>query len=224
MIFEAGVFPFLVQLCTSNNGDLREDALFLIWQFAREGGTLLQSILDNGILQGLQTCMTERVKGRRVACFVVSSIAMAKPSEAKVLVKSSILPLIIAMVADQEEEADVQREALTALQHLAEKGEKKRVFLTSLVEADCVEACCAMLRSQDGERLDKAVRILAYLIDTPWSGADDAIKRFEDSDGVSLLRQVWLQEVRDYGGVRDESYADILLKAYFPEAAKHTRV
>ncbi|KAG8913333.1 hypothetical protein FRC00_002589 [Tulasnella sp. 408] len=183
----------------------------------------LQQILDNGILQVLQTCITERVKGRREACFVVSNIAMATPREAKVPVKSSILALLIETVADQEEEAEVQREALTALQHLAEKGEKKGVFLTSLVDADCVEACCATLRSQDGLRVDHAVRIIAYLIDTPWSGADDAIQRLEDSDGVKSLRRVWLQGWRR-GGWNGSRMAHILLKAYFPEASKPARL
>ncbi|KAG9042485.1 Importin alpha subunit (Karyopherin alpha subunit) (Serine-rich RNA polymerase I suppressor protein) [Tulasnella sp. UAMH 9824] len=183
MISEAGASPLLVQLCTSNSDDLRGDALFLVSRLAYEGGTPLQSILDNGVLQALQTCITEHVNTRKDAYAVASEIAMATPSAAKILVKSSILSLLIETVADQEEEAEVQLEALTALHNLATKGERKHSFLTSLLKADCVEACCAALRSQDGLRVEKAVRIVACLVDTPWSGADDAIERLEDSDG-----------------------------------------
>ncbi|KAG8936142.1 hypothetical protein FRC00_009635 [Tulasnella sp. 408] len=183
MIFEAGTCPLLVQLCTSKNDDLREDALYLVSRFAYAGGRPLQSILDNDILEALQTCITDYAKTRKEACLVASNIAMATAREAKVLVKSSILPLLIEMVTDQEEEAKVQLEALKVLQNLAEQGEKRRGFFTSLVEVDCVEACCEALRNQDGDQVDEAARIIEHLIDTPWSGADDAIDRLEDSDG-----------------------------------------
>lgn len=220
MIVEAGVCPLLVQFCTSKNNDLRKGSLNLVSRIAYEGGTPLQSILDNGILQALQTCITEHVKTRKEACLVASSIVMATPAEAQVLVESSVLPLLIEMVAHEKEEAEAQRGALTALQHLA----TKRRFFSSLVKAGCVEACCAALRSGDGLRVDTAVQIIAALIDTPWSGADDAIERLEDSDGVRLLRRVWLQRWEGTGGWEGSRIAYLLSKAYFPEASKPCRV
>ncbi|KAG9042484.1 Importin alpha subunit (Karyopherin alpha subunit) (Serine-rich RNA polymerase I suppressor protein) [Tulasnella sp. UAMH 9824] len=222
MIFEAGACPRLVHFCASKNDGLREDALNVVSRFAFEEGRLLQSIFDNGVLQALHTCITDRVESRQLACFVASNIAMAAPPQAEPLVESSILPLLIEMVADEEEEAGVRREAATVLQHLVRRGEKTHDYYSSLVEADCVEACSAALQSQDGPTVEKAVRIIAYLIDTPWSGADDAIERLEDSAGVNLLRRVWLE----WKGPRVNSSvtAHALLRAYFPEASKHPRV
>ncbi|KAG8947547.1 Importin alpha subunit (Karyopherin alpha subunit) (Serine-rich RNA polymerase I suppressor protein) [Tulasnella sp. 408] len=221
MIFEAGACPRLVHFCTSKNDGLREDALNVVSRFAFEEGRLLQSILDHGVLQALHTCITDHVKSRQLACFVVSNIAMAAPPQAEPLVESSILPLLLEIVTN-EEDAGVRREAATVIQHLATKGEKTGDYYSSLVEADCVEACCAALRSQDGQTVEKAVRIIAYLIDTPWSGADDAIERLEDSGGVNLLRRVWLE--RKFTGWKSSLAAHTLLRAYFPEAAKHPRV
>lgn len=223
MIFEAGTCPLLIQLCTSENDDLRKDALFLVSRLANEGERVVQSIFDNGIVEALQTCLTEHVKTRKEACIVAANIAWVTPSGAKLLAKSSTLPLLIGMVADQEEKAEVQYEALIALQYLAAKGEKQHSILKALVKADCVEACCAAFRSQVELQVLAAVRIIQYLIDTPWSGADDAIERLEESDGVRLLRQVWLQEWRA-GGVQASSIACLLLNTYFPEAAKRSRV
>ncbi|KAG8917354.1 Importin alpha subunit (Karyopherin alpha subunit) (Serine-rich RNA polymerase I suppressor protein), partial [Tulasnella sp. 408] len=176
MILETGASPRLVHFCTSKNDGLREDALNIVSRFAFEEGRPLQSILDHGVLQALHTCITDHVKSRQLACFVASNIAMAAPPQAEPLVESSILPLLLEIVTN-EEDAGVRREAATVLQHLATKGEKTGDYYSSLVEADCVEACCTALRSQDGQMVEKAVRIIAYLIDTPWSGADDAIER-----------------------------------------------
>ncbi|KAG8910463.1 hypothetical protein FRC00_008120, partial [Tulasnella sp. 408] len=202
--------------CTSKNDGLREGALNLVSRLAYEGGRPLQSILDNGILQALQTCITEHVNTRKEAFVVASNVAMDAPHGAKALIGSSILPLLVGVVADQEEEAEFQEKALEVLLYLATKGEKKHSFLGSLVKADCVEACSAALRSEDGRTAYNAVSVITCLIDTPWSGADDAIERLEDSDGVRLLRRVWLEQ--------DLDIARTLLVAYFPEASKYPRV
>lgn len=224
MILEAGATPRLVHFCTSKTDGIREDALNIVSRLAFEEGRILQSVLDHGVLQALYTCITDsdRVKSRQLACFVASNIAMAAPPQAEPLVESSILPLLIEMVADEEEEAGVRHEAATVLQHLATKGEKTGEYYGSLVEADCVEACCTALRSEDMPMVEKAVRIITYLIDTPWNGADDAIERLEESGGVNLLRRVWLEKKGT--GWKTSNTAHTLLRAYFPEASKHPRV
>ncbi|KIO15859.1 hypothetical protein M407DRAFT_34527 [Tulasnella calospora MUT 4182] len=222
MIFEAGAVPHLVQFCTSKNDGLREDALSLVARFAYHEGMLLQSILDNGILQALQTCITNHVRSRQLACVVASNIAGATPLQAEALIQSSILPVLTGLVANQEEAVRVQHEAVAVLLHLATKGERNHDFFSSLLEADCVEACCAALQSTDWMLVEKSVRIIKYLIDTPWSGADDAIERLEDSGGVKLLRKVWLEHD---GNHRTESAtAHTLLRVYFPESSRRPKV
>ncbi|KIO15860.1 hypothetical protein M407DRAFT_34528 [Tulasnella calospora MUT 4182] len=222
MIFEAGAVPCLVQICTSENPGLRQNALCLVAQFAWHEGMLLQSILDNGILQALQTCITNHVRSRRLACCVASNIAAATPLQAEALIQSSILPILTGLVANQGEEVKVQHEAVTVLVQLAKKGERNHDFFSSLLEGDCVEACCAALHSTDWVMAGKSVLIIKYLIDTPWSGADDAIERLEDSDGVRLLRKIWLE----HGGNRwaESATAHTLLKVYFPDSSRRPRV
>ncbi|KAG8924036.1 hypothetical protein FRC01_012015 [Tulasnella sp. 417] len=193
MILEDGSVPRLVQFCTSKNDGLREQALNLVAQLPYEDGSLSQSLFDNGVLTALETCITDYDPSRRLACFVASNIATANPLQAEALVKSSILPVLTGIVADEEEELKTRNEAVTTLLTLARKGLKNDRFFSSLVEADCVEACCAALLCTDWGTIQKSMEIIIRLIDTPWSGADDALERLEDSDGVNLLRKVWLE-------------------------------
>ncbi|KAG8925233.1 hypothetical protein FRC01_010461 [Tulasnella sp. 417] len=221
MILEDGAGPRLVQFCTSKNDGLREQALNLVARLAYEDGSLLQSLFDHGILTALETCITDYVQSRQLACFVLSNIATA---QAEGLVESSVLPCLTGIVADPEEELKTRNEAATTLLLLAKKGSKKDRFLSSLVEADCVEACCAALGCTDWVTIQKSMEIIRCLIDMSWSGADDAIERLEDSDGVDLLRKVWL-EGKPNRWMRPESKtAHILLRTYFPEFSKPSRV
>ncbi|KAG8925234.1 Importin alpha subunit (Karyopherin alpha subunit) (Serine-rich RNA polymerase I suppressor protein) [Tulasnella sp. 417] len=223
-IFEGGIVPRLIQFSTSKNDGLREGALNLIVRLASGGETLLQSLLDNGILQALQGCMTDYVKSRRSGCLIASKITSASTLQAEALLESSVLPLLTKIVADEEQELKTRNEAMTTLFHLAQKGEINHRFFSSLVEADCVEACCVALACTEWGIIPKAVEIIKSLIYTPWSGAEDAIERLKDSDGVELLRDVWLEGKESEWTERESMTAHLLLRTYFPESSKPPRV
>ncbi|KAG8924035.1 Importin alpha subunit (Karyopherin alpha subunit) (Serine-rich RNA polymerase I suppressor protein) [Tulasnella sp. 417] len=224
MIFDGGIVPRLVQFCTSKNDGLREGALLLMVRLASGGEMLLQSLLDNDVIQSLQICITNYAQSRRPGCLIASSIAKATPLRAEALVESSVLPLLTRIVADQEEELKARNEAMTALFYLAQKGAINHRFFNLLVEADCVEACCGALGCTDWGIIPKAVETIESLIHTRWSGAEDARERLKDSDGVDLLRDVWLEGRESEWTESESETAHLLLRTYFPESSKPPRV
>ncbi|KAG8925232.1 hypothetical protein FRC01_010460 [Tulasnella sp. 417] len=224
MILKHGAVPCLVRFCTSKNDGLRQQALKLVAWLAYEEGKLLKSMIYNGILKALEICITDYVQSRRLACLVASNIAIAAPLQAEALVESSVLPLLTGIVADQKEEWKIRNEALTILFHLARKGLKNDRFFSSLIEADCFEACCAALGCTDWGTIQTGAEIIRLLVDTSWSGADDAIQRLEDAGGVNLLRKVWLEGRSKNWPQPPSVTAHILLRTYFPESSKPPRV
>ncbi|KIO32040.1 hypothetical protein M407DRAFT_216545 [Tulasnella calospora MUT 4182] len=222
MIFDSEAVPRLVQFCTSKNDCLREEALLLLSRFAVGSEVKIQAILDNDILQALQTCINDHASSRWAAGFAASSIATGTTPQAKVFAQSSVLSLLTGMISNLGKETRTMYAAVTTLHNLANHGKTHHEILSSLAEADCIEVCCTTLRSTHPRTIEKSVQIIEYLIDTPWSRRENMIKRLEDSDGVRCLREVWLGDEEWIPTARATAHK--LLRAYFPEFSKPRRV
>ncbi|KAG8944986.1 Importin alpha subunit (Karyopherin alpha subunit) (Serine-rich RNA polymerase I suppressor protein), partial [Tulasnella sp. 408] len=200
-VVATGIAPRLIELCTAKKYGLQFHALRCVGQFTAGTEASTEAAIQAGFPAALKTCiLSEHVDIRTSACWAASNIAAGSLSQAQALFDNGLIPLILHVISNQEEEMKPRHEASWILSTLVGKGQDDNDFLARLVQANCMEAFVSGLSSPDYRTLSVLIQGLENVVDKQWSGREDALERFRTAGGVGRL--VALRDEADTRGTK----------------------
>ncbi|KAG9044596.1 Importin alpha subunit (Karyopherin alpha subunit) (Serine-rich RNA polymerase I suppressor protein) [Tulasnella sp. UAMH 9824] len=222
-ILATGIAPRLVELCSAKQNEQRYHALRCVGQFTAGTDAATEAAVQAGLPTALRFCIPSEHVGTRIsACWAASNIAAGSLSQAQSLFDNDLIPLIFRVLSIKDEEMKPRNEASWVLSILTGKGQEHNDFLVRLVQANCMEALAAGLSTSSSSTLSNLIEGLENVVDTQWSGREDALERFKVAGGVARL--VTLRDQPRTRATLAGRRALGLLRSHFPEFAKCPRV
>ncbi|KIO25532.1 hypothetical protein M407DRAFT_25129 [Tulasnella calospora MUT 4182] len=222
-ILATGLALRLVELCTAKDDNVQYHAIRCVGQFTVGSEASTGAAIQAGLLAALRSCIpSEHVGTRQNACWAASNIAAGSLAQAQALFDNDLIPLILRVISNQEEERRPRHEASWALYTLVDKGQEHHDLLVRLVQEDCMEALASGLSSPDYPTLSILIHGLEKIAGKQWNGQEDALERFKVAGRVGRL--VALRDEPETRGTFVGRTALGLLRTHFQEFVKRPRV
>ena len=161
VIVEKGCVPLLIQMMTSNNEEVREQAVWALGNIGGDAPHCRDIILQNQGLPLLIKCLQASIKHSMIknASWTISNLCRGKPPPIYEMVKTA-MP-VLADIVQKQHDAEILSDSLWALSHLSEGSEEK---VDALIETGVIPRTIQLLNHHLYNIQLPAIRVIGNVV------------------------------------------------------------